>query len=368
MRLEKSVESETRETDTLLTDAPGLSEIAQRRIDNKVLNVASPSILQGGRGVLDEANAATVASGIAHGFVAAASLATGETRQAVALFKYFFRRAYATRLTQFLRAVWVGAGGDSDDFPEGGGNDRELSSEALTFLLQIQARSELSFWRRVGHGLTIEKLTSLNAAPSRNLDDLIAANLDRLRARAIRAEPVEAPSTAQSTAAWRTSRDCITWQGGSYSFLFVESKVSLRHRETDLPGIDLRGLLERAWRNRVAIESLEIASGGRIVSYGVSAGSRSRDVTLDEELARLIESLGHSAVAKKATISVAARRNLVCDFEDLVASGRSGAKFSVFELLRIASPLLADLSTADMRLLANLLVDAESAVEQQSLF
>jgi hypothetical protein len=369
MRLGKSTEADARENDTLLTDAPGLSEIAERRADSKVLDVAAPSILQGGRGVLDEARATIVASGIAHGFVAAASLATNETRQAVSLFRYFFKSSYASRLTQFLRAVWVGAGGDFGSFPGTVGADRELSAEALTFLLQVESNADLSFWRRVGYGLTIDKLGSLQVESSSNLDLLITANLDRLRARAVRAEERNSQEeVVEDQSTWQACSDYIAWQGSRKSFLFVQAKSSLRHRETSLPGIELRDLIARAWRNKIAVESLEIVNKGRVVSYGVTAGSRSRDVTYDDELGRLVESLGQGAIARKATVSVAVQRRLVCDFEELVASGRSGAKFSIVELLRLAAPLLAELSSSDLQSLAELIVDSESVADQPPLF
>jgi hypothetical protein len=106
-----------REANTLVTDAAGISEIVERKRRSRVVEIAAPAILQGGRGILDEDRAVTVSSGLARGFLAASNLAADETHQAVGLIDSSFSRQHSSRLVEFLRAVWLGAGGQASAFP-----------------------------------------------------------------------------------------------------------------------------------------------------------------------------------------------------------------------------------------------------------
>ncbi|GAA1872317.1 hypothetical protein GCM10009836_61530 [Pseudonocardia ailaonensis] len=372
MRVRKETEIDARRGDTLLTDAPGLHEITERRAGSKVLDVASPSILQGGRGVLDEATADSVASGISRGFLSAAALSLEETRETVALFRYFFKSSHAARLTQFLRAVWIGAGGAYEDFPSDSHLDRELSPEALSFLLQIQDRADLHFWRRVGYGLSIGKLGSLEGKETVNFERLILANFDRIQARAAQAsDPVEKTGDrVDRFGSWSSQADCLVWSGSSGALTFVEAKRALTDAvDGDEPNaVPLVELLERARRHQISLENLELESNGRLVSYGASPKGRNRDISLDDELLRLIESLGPAAVVRRAAVTLANSRALTCDFETSVAAGRAGAKYSLLDLLRSAAPLLIDLSDTDSQALARLIADHLELVQPIPLF
>jgi len=368
MRVRSESEQRFRSANLLVTDAAGVEEISERR-SNRVVSIASPSVLQGARGILDADRATTMTTGLARGFVAAGNLAADETRDAVELIDHFFQRPQASKLAQFLRAVWVGAGGPQSAFPGAVPLQAGLSTEALSFLLEFEQNDSIDYWRRVGVGLDLERLIQLRPVPSRNFDRLVAANLDRVQGRAcsvridLQDELVDGPSE------WGASESALVWRGPAVRMRIAGTKETAQAGlvDQDIP-VSLDQLVSRARLNAIPLASVEILAEERRIGYGVTSEATRRDISDDEQLRSMVGALDPTARVRQVVASLPDGRSLVCDFRDGIAAGRGGAKFTLLELLRFALPLLAATSDEDTARAKQIQSGFTEAVEPASLF
>ncbi|WP_147459857.1 hypothetical protein [Actinokineospora cianjurensis] len=337
--------------DTLLTDAAGMSEVGSRKRSSRVVKLAAPSLLQGGRGVFDERIAFEVSSGLARGFLGAENLRTEETRTAVLLIERVFSRIFAARLTDFLRAVWVGAGGMLSDFPSASSTSGGLTDEALRFLLDFEQNSTLEYWRRVGGNLTVERLLAISPASSDNLDRLITANLDRIVGKSCGVQSIVAAGSADdANSSWRVDDRSVIWDGRQARVRFAMNRdlatEDLRGRAS---GIPLADLLERAQGNGVPLESLQMTATttARQINYGSTLKSSAQNIAADPQLEAMSASLGDSMLVQRATAALPGPRSLICDYQSKTAAGRTGAKFALADFFAFAVPLLAALDAED---------------------
>lgn len=357
-----------REANTLVTDAAGIGEVVERKRNSRVVEMAAPAILQGGRGILDEDRAVTVSSGLARGFLAASNLAADETREAVGLIDSSFSGRYSSRLVEFLRAVWLGAGGQASAFPATSQTSPGLTDEALRFLIDFELSADLLYWRRVGDGLTIDRLANIQFDASPNFDALVIANLDRIVGRSCRVWSSQEQIPHESVGEWEARNGILRWQGTSVTVDVVTHKDSLEGQSERQGEIALDVLVERARRNRIALESLEILAATRKISYGSTEQSVMQDVSADEQLKTLVGSLGPAASISKVVAILPGGRSLICDYGSQIASGRTAAQFTLSELLRFAVPLLEQLTDEDLHRLDQVIESNRAIAEPPTLF
>jgi hypothetical protein len=105
-------------------------------------------------------------------------------------------------------------------------------------------------------------------------------------------------------------------------------------------------LLERASHSNVEIGELEFeAVGRRFVDYKAPSGD---DVVGDDLLRTLGLALGADLTVNMAVALLGgASRKLRCDFREMTANGRTGAKFYVDEMMAAALPLLKALLSSE---------------------
>jgi hypothetical protein len=357
-----------REANTLVTDAAGIGEVVERKRNSRVVEMAAPAILQGGRGILDEDRAVMVSSGLARGFMAASNLAADETREAVGLIESSFSGRYSSRLVEFLRAVWLGAGGQASAFPAASQTSTGLTDEALRFLVDFELSTDLLYWRRVGDGLTIDRLANIQFGASPNFDALVIANLDRIVGRSCRVRSSQEQIPHESAGEWEARNGVLRWQGTSATVDVATHKDSLEGESEHQGEIALDVLVERARRHRIALESLEILAATRKISYGSTEQSVMQDVSADEQLRTLVGSLGPAASISKVVAILPGGRSLICDYGMQIASGRTAAQFTLSELLRFAVPLLEQLTEEDLHRLDQVIESNRAIAEPPTLF
>jgi hypothetical protein len=357
-----------RKSSALLTDAGGMSEITSRKIASRVVQIAAPALLQGGKGILDETGAARVSTGLTRGFIAAGNAAADETRNAVDLVQRSFGHEHADKLVEFLRAVWIGAGGLASKFPGATTSVMNLSDEALKFLLDFEVNNSLDYWRRVGMGLTLERVLEISPQPSENLDLLIAANMDRLTARAFGVEDLQEDLFERPSGRWQAKGDALVWRGESTAASFGQSKDSVRDPENEKDGIGLDDLLSRSQTRRIPLASLEFLVSARRIDYGSASSTDNQDISADQQLREMAKTFGPSGLIRKAIATLPGGRSLICDYVMRVASGRAGAKYSFDELFEYALPLLKALDEEELERVRELLALNMTISQPPSLF
>jgi hypothetical protein len=358
----------TREANTLVTDAAGIGEIVEQKRNSRVVEIAAPSILQGGRGILDEDRVMTVSSGLTRGFMAANNLASDETREAIGLISSSFSPQYSSRFVEFLRAVWLGAGGQMSAFPAASHVSTGLTDEALRFLIDYESSADMLYWRRVGDGLTIDRLANMQLDASPNFDALIIANLDRIVGRSCHVQSSQERIPDESAGEWEARNGVLSWQGTSIT-VDVATRKNVLEQQSEYHGeIALDSLVERTRRHRIALESLEILAATRKISYGSTEQSVTPDISADEQLKTLASSLGSTASIAKAVAMLPGGRSLVCDYGSQIASGRTAAQFTLSEFLRFAVPLLEQLTDEDLHRLDQIIELNRTIANPPTLF
>lgn len=363
-----------RETSTLITDASGIGQISERKSGSRVVSIAAPALLQGGRGVLDRQVADEVSTGLTRGFVAAGSLAVTETRDTVQLIEHTFQPAAADRMVEFLRAVWIGAGGSVSNFPgQTSSLHHGLTDEALQFLLDFEQNDSLEFWRRIGAGVTLDRLVSLELEPSRNFDSLLVANLDKITAKACgvsvgEQEEIAAEAPNEAIDGWHRLGDALAFRVEDVLIRLADTRDAVVSTNTPNDGLALPELLERAASVGLPFQSIELFTAARKIEYGVSDNATGQNVVNDAQLQEMAAGLGSTGLVRRGVASVPDAAALVVDFAEGVASGRTAAKYTVAALLQFAVPLLGPDRVALRRVVARMLSQNRSLYEPPSLF
>lgn len=327
----------------LLTDAEGLQEFIEYRREAPVVGLASSAILQGGRGLVQRQEAFEVSREISDGFAAAQVLDAPRTRSATQVIGEIFDEVRRDRLTRFLHAVWVGSGGDAANFPADTDVAGPLDDEALAFLLDLDEITDDTFWRRIGRGISLERLSSLVInQPSSNLQRLVSNNLDVLHAKLCRIV-LSQPQLwdEQAGLRWAIDRGMLALQGDRFTAFLAGRREDLNVRAEDVDGISVSELVERAVRHRISVAQLELSTSRRTLTYG---SDRVEDVAHDEELSDFADVLGPTARVNAAIASLPGARNLRCEFNSLTGHGRTAAKFPILELLYTALALMVNLT------------------------
>ncbi|MGW6565077.1 hypothetical protein [Streptomyces sp. NPDC054975] len=337
-------EDAARDDDTLLADSRGMEVLIRSRYSEPVVGLASSAVLQGGRGLLTEREAESMASGVAAGFSGAKRLDSRATAAAVAQISGHFDKRRTSRLLRFLGAVWVGSGGTASNFPGEQEVSGDLDATALEFLLELPPINDYEFWRRIGRPLTLESVSRLRLEnDSENLQYLIGSNLDVLHARACRIldRQRELGEDESTEFRWTLEREMLCLRGPSSSTYFAGKVDELRVEAQQGDGISLQELLRRAEQRRVPISELELATPTRTVSY---ATVNRDDVAHDEELINLSRTFSATAYVQTAVASLFGSRPLVCDFPSRTGKGRTAAKFPLGIFAPVALTLLTSLT------------------------
>ncbi|MFS7877676.1 hypothetical protein ACEYXF_30720 [Streptomyces asiaticus] len=338
---------QSQEDDTLVADSRGMETLIKSRNTDPVVGLASSAVLQGGRGLLTESEAQTMASSISAGFNGAQTLDVDATRAAVTKISGHFDTRRTSRLLHFLSAVWVGSGGTAANFPGQQDVPGDLDSAALEFLLDLPPIQDVEFWRRIGRTLGLESIARLRLQRnSENLHYLVESNLDVLHAKACRVleRQPELYDDSNESFRWILDREMLCLRGPRSAAYFAGKVDDLKVEPTEGDGILLHELLRRVDSRRVPISELELATPTRTFSY---ATVHRDDISHDEELVELSRTFSAAARVQSAVATLMGSRPLVCDFPTRTGKGRTASKFPLGVLAPAALSLLTDLSSRE---------------------
>lgn len=340
---------ESASSSTLIADPASLYAFSAERQDRPVRSLLSRAVLQGGRGLVTEARARSTSDVFDSGFVAAQQAEVESTREAVVAAETLLDPVHAGQLTRLLHAVWLGSGAPATSFPGATGVTADLDSVGLKLLLDIAVTADDEFWRRIGSGISLERLCEIEAsASSENLQRLIRANLDRFRAKSCRISGALAATDFGIEPRWFVHAGLLGYTTDRYRALFSTGPVSSMDFMEDVEDgtVELAELLDRAADAGLNISELVIESftGGQI-DYKAPPGG---DISRDDVLQDLSSALGGRSSVLSVVVPIGGEsRHLKCDLTRRAASGRTVAKFLLSELLRNAVPILRTLRPSE---------------------
>jgi hypothetical protein len=323
-------------TETLVTDPAGVDQLAAQ--PEGIEGLVGRTMIRGGQGIIDRSRAAWVTSTIAAGFEGAKSADLDTTHLATDAATEFLRPAESSLVVGFLQAMWVGAGGETNDFPVPSSQVNDPGNEGLAFLINQDEIADEAFWRSLGISLSLERLIQLgvDGAPT-NLQHLVRANLDRLWARACRVKR-EQPRLGESGGLrWRIEARLLALSGNDFIAYFGARSKQLKRikPDTGAVSISVQELRRRAVALAAVVDNLELTNGERLLTW---ASADQTDVSADERIDTIAETLG-TATLRKATIYVG-ERNLDLDFPTATISARTQGQPPLADIVREALPLL----------------------------
>ncbi|MFD6470265.1 hypothetical protein [Streptomyces goshikiensis] len=348
-----SLDADSAEAKTLVAQPSALSEFAEGQAGSPILGLLSKAVAQGGRGVIDGRRARTVSASISDGFVAAQAADIDRTQEAVNTTASILDELRADHFTRLLQAVWVGSGAPASTFPGAATSIEHLGAIELELLLDVATSATFEFWKRIASNVSLETLSETRiSTASSNLQFLMKAGLDHFRAKGLRIAATEPGpgSDAGDKWLWFTQPGAVGLQASRFTTFFTPGSISdidvSDTAETPLE-IGLSELLDRARAAEIRVEGLTLEDDiGRQITYRSPAET---EIWRDKVLYALTQSLSNRSKVVSATITLQSQKNLKCDMEKMTASGRTGAKFTLSELVQKAIPTLRSLSEQERR-------------------
>jgi hypothetical protein len=216
-----------------------------------------------------------------------------------------------------------------------------MTSTDISLLLRTVDSDNPQFWRRIGRNLTFDLVSDLVVEESDGLNLLIAANLDRLWARAARVFGESQTQAEGPTLQWSVHGRCLKLRGAAWEAYFASKMDDLpRHRprsgaaasrlETDVRDLELR-LADVKVQHASFTISIEAVGDTNVLDSPDFAELASRD----------------DAVVRSAAVAIQTGRNLIVEFVTGTASGHTSANFTLAELMMAVVSLLLGLSRAE---------------------
>ncbi|WP_339155826.1 hypothetical protein [Actinomadura luteofluorescens] len=339
------LQAELARTRTLVATPSTIDTFNRARQRTAVAGLLSRAVFQGGRGLVDSERAASASDVVDDGLRAAQVANVPSTRRAIDLVEEILDLKHAGQINRLLQAVWLGSGAAASNFPGASEIMSGLDSEGLQLLLDLAVSDDPEFWRRIGAGLTFERLCEIDVgAGSNGLQHLVNGNLDHLRARACKALDGFVDDSPFEVPRWSTASGMLQLHSTGFRAFFLPGSIS----DANLPEsfeaapVSLSDLLNRAEYADIQLSEvrIELDDGSRIDYRAPASGDISRGRII-RDLGRM---LGRDSRMLNAVVALGfGSRQINCDLVNRVATGRTVAKFKLSELLTDAIPVIADL-------------------------
>jgi hypothetical protein len=299
----------------------------------------------------DEAD--TLRGAAADAFQAARTHEPQPIAQAEEVMTPYLREEQAAGVFTFMRTLWEATGGNAVEFPlqtDLGG----LDDAALRFVLQEGPQGDAKFWRSVGSFVTLRHLFDLYMGGAPNVWPFVAANLDRLMARNMVLSREDDVARAPRSN-WAILERALAYRGSNFSAYFAM-------RKSDIPPIQgvSATLSPLAFRERLGSAIADAVVLDTDGDTSITIESRSGDSVANDESIEALSQLSMARV-RRARVRTESGKHLDCRFDELAASGRTNAAFSLLELIEDALPLLWPLGRRDRGDIASIVTFLEDA-------
>lgn len=224
----------------LLSSAAALEPLATLKSRSPMAQMVKSSLLQGGRGYMMGRNAHEVTQAANQSDAALADLNGAAVSNALTSLTRNFVPQFSSRMQKVMQVLWASHGGGVEDFPGEGRAESSLSAaelaEILPFILRLAEITNLDFWRSLGKSLSLGLLESLNHFEgSPNLDQLVNANLDRIKAKSMSLDRSD-PTLFDDIEAmhWRVDDATLLLSHSEFDLAFVNDRRKIARRTKDL--------------------------------------------------------------------------------------------------------------------------------------
>jgi hypothetical protein len=346
------------DSNTLVTDAPALASLTDAKRRQPITGLFSTALAQGGRGLVDNADARRTTDAIVEGFAGAQTIGTESVLRAATVVEDHLSKPYANRFNRLLQAVWIGSGGRADLFPY---SRLDLSAgvddDALEFLLELEPIRDYDFWWRIGRTASVAQIGGLSLRqPNENLQFLVKANLDHLISRTCRVQDrqTQIDEVDQPAFWWHTEKGAMALRSHKWIAFVAEKADDLEYVEgTSTDGVSIPDLLERI-RDTILTE-IQMSDG----RFELELSSPEHiDVVHRGPLDAVSQSFSNTARVLRAQAMISGRQ-IACDFSKSSASTITSSTLTLTELLGVSLPLLRYMNNEERSALTDILEPLE---------
>ncbi|SEC64430.1 hypothetical protein [Streptomyces sp. PAN_FS17] len=337
--------------DCLLSSTSALESISMQNSRTPVTQMLKASLLQGGKGYLVGDSAKQVRRAVSHADGALSRLDGPEVEASVKALNDHLSPAFSSRIERVMQVMWVSQGGAAERFPGTRDTVAALSTAELTqilpFLLSLEDVVNNDFWRNLGENLELGHLQSLEHwRASKNLDLLVNANLDRIKARGAAVDSLQPDlfDDLDGPPYWEVVDSNLHLRCGDVDFKFVDDRRKISHRTEQ--GIAPRWFEIERRLDRYGIEGIEFTSPGSKARIRSSTAEGLRSST---DMHALSEALGELARVMAVELRwPKSRHNIEIDF-DRSAVESVGSALSPHILAYLGLDLLNQASSTTLR-------------------
>lgn len=358
-----SVQESAKMTDVLIASPASLEKLEDRSAEKPVVGLLSHAVLQGGRGVVTPELAEASSQDVGDGFDGAQLGDSESTSAAIETAGSLLDSFRASQINRLLHAVWVGSGAAGSAFPGAAGITATLDAESLRFVLELAVIDDDDFWRRLGSGLTLNRVCELGQFGSTsNLQRLLKDHAYRFEAKACRALRSKGASSTGGPS-WSVQSRNLALTVGDDTLYFAPFKLDeLVAPGGDAVSITLAQLRSRANTAGVVLKEIGLADGGSAVSVSNEDGHDLSSDAVVETLARALP----TGELRSATVRTATH-DLGVTFGTRTAAGYGPARFSVATLVDVALPIIIGASDEDASAARQLLEQPESSTATEEV-
>jgi hypothetical protein len=341
VQAQPAIDQAIADTDAMFTEPSALERLIHRKHSDSTANMLSNALAQGGRGTFVGDQAIDLANTVARGFDAAAQVEFEATAEAVSAIGDRLGGPQAWRMNRVLQAVWEGSEGSLSQFPGGADLSGRLNPESLRYLVKYMRTDDLAFWKRVGRGLRLSDLETLDFdTDGDNIQRLVRANLDVISARAavVKSDPLGVDSPADGEPIrWARRGRHISFEAPNLFAIVAGSKRDLDDVDKDAAqAVSVEQFIDRA--DGFDLVEVSVHSGPEHISAKIDEGAIST-----ERLHGLSATFdGEGEVAQSIVATRSGRVNV--DLVELTGTGVTRSNVLLADLLAATIPLVYDLT------------------------
>lgn len=354
-------EALARHPGVLLTSGAAIGELQAAAASPTLASLIAPAVIRGGKGLLTSEGAGSLAAAATTGFDGVRELDAEATRAAVSAFRRSLQDHFAVEMERSYALLWVGSGGDPDEFP--GAVDAKSSLGAgrlrsiLGYLFRSPAIGDADFWQRIGSFVSEDDLLSFSEVTSNpNLHSLVEAKLNDLRMVSVSASSlIPKPPTPQ----WSISDGSLRLHVDEAMLDFVRDGRRHNRLPAAYDAVSLEAVANRAVG--LTIDSIEVDSDTLAVTFGAKGDGSVID---DEWFANISRAEGFNAV-NTVLVRMPSGGKLRCDLRRGVATMEGTKMRPLAELGEVAARLLPPLSPHARTELAKVFEQIPAATEDE---
>lgn len=325
---------------SLVASVPAIGHLDDTPRTGRML---SSFVMRGGRGVIEEDGARTLAERVESGFDGAIHSDRQKTADAIAAVEDVLDPRSKTEFTHLFEAAWISSGAPAMDFPGGVtsiGDD--LSGEMLNQLLGIVPESLADFWEMVGNAITLESFRGLNLLGDQpRLQSIMKKGIRRLVSNRTSIRKTQRSDQDGDPFIWQVDAGHLSLRGGGYQAWVGTSTVTTVSDDDYM--LDEPPSLSKLWARSedagLTISNIGVRDADGIAVRFTSPGDR--NVATSELVGRVSDSVG-TLVRVNDVVARVEGKDLPVDYERGFVTARTNARVSVSGLIWNGWNLLAE--------------------------